>query len=111
MFHQSGNNTVSLVSTISKSALLHLDGPVFKVHARLAVQHMFMYMSLPYFQHLPTLRELKKIKATKITELKESLSTGKKVETETKYFVLLSTEKAHNNYLVLLDSPREFIPK
>ena len=36
-------------------------------------------------------RKLKEIKARKITDLKETLATGKKVETETKYFVLLST--------------------
>ena len=43
-------------------------------------------------------RKLKEIKARKITELKESLAIGKKVETETKYFVLLPTKGAHGSY-------------
>lgn len=43
-------------------------------------------------------RKLKEIKARKITELKESLATGMKVETETKYFVLLPTKEAHESY-------------
>ena len=43
-------------------------------------------------------RKLKELKAKKITELKESLATGKKLETETKYFVLLPTKEAHANY-------------
>ena len=38
------------------------------------------------------------MKTKKITELKESLELGKEVETETRYFVLLPTVKAHESY-------------
>ena len=43
-------------------------------------------------------RKLKETKARKINELKESLAAGKKVDTETKYFVLLPTKEAHGSY-------------
>ena len=43
-------------------------------------------------------RKLKQIKAKKVTELKESLAMGKKLETVTKYFILLPTVEAHQKY-------------
>ena len=42
-------------------------------------------------------RKLKEMKTKKIKELKESLAMGKKVYTETRYFVLLPTVEAHVN--------------
>lgn len=42
---------------------------------------------------------MKETKAKQITELKQLLThTGEDVETETKYYVLLPTEQAHENY-------------
>ena len=43
-------------------------------------------------------RKLKQIKAKEITELKESLAMGRKLETVTKYLILLPAFEGHQNY-------------
>ena len=47
---------------------------------------------------LTWIKEAERNKGKKNYRLKESLTTGKKVETETKYFVLLPTKEAHESY-------------
>ncbi len=43
-------------------------------------------------------RKMKETKATKIAALKQVLLTGKEVETQKKYYVLVPTVQAHGNY-------------
>ena len=77
-------------------------------HVKLAVRHMFTFMSWhcsPHFllplslacAHLGP-ESWSKSRQGKVTELKESLAMGKKLEVVTKYFILLPTVEAHQNY-------------
>ena len=43
-------------------------------------------------------RQLKEMRAKRLGELKEALARGNKLELQTKYFVLLPEQKAHENF-------------
>ena len=106
LFQVFENSTANLVNNTSKSVLLHLDEQgTHKINcpAHIHVHELTLFPSfaVPAAESgICSLgsRKLKEMKTRKITELKESLELGKKVETETRYFVLLSTVKAHESY-------------
>ena len=49
-------------------------------------------------------RQLKEMRAKRLGELKEASARGNKLELETKYFVLLPEQKAHENFYPIGDS-------
>jgi len=104
---ESASYTVSLGSTITKLALPTLDVHSFRALGKLGTQHtnnVYELRLYPGFrvpdESAATLgtRGLKEMKRNQCYELQKALRSGTKVDTQTKYFVLLPGIKAHEAF-------------